>query len=228
MSKETFYFSHDYNARSDEKIKKLIKKHGMVGVGVFWSIIEDLYSNENDFPADFDDIAFDLRTDREIIRSIICDFDLFVIENGRFGSVSVQRRLEERAEKSEKARQKAFKRWRPNACSNAIASENNAAASKTDANAMQVKERKVKDIKICDVTSKKTSPKYPSLEEVKAFFKEKGYSEEVAIRAFNHYDSAKWHDTSGKKVLNWKQKMFSVWFKPENRSVESVGKKVSM
>ena len=59
----------------------------------------------------------------------------------------------------------------------------------------------------------------PGLEEVKAFFKEKGYTEEAAIKAFNHYDLAKWHDTSGKQVLNWKQKMNTVWFKPENKIV---------
>ena len=41
MPKDTFYFSHDYNARNDEKIKRLIRKHGMQGYGVFWSIVED-------------------------------------------------------------------------------------------------------------------------------------------------------------------------------------------
>ena len=44
MAKETFYFSHDYNARNDIKIKKLILKHGFCGYGIFWAIIEDLYN----------------------------------------------------------------------------------------------------------------------------------------------------------------------------------------
>ena len=39
--KNTFYFSHDYNARNDIKIKKLIAKHGYLGYGIFWAIIED-------------------------------------------------------------------------------------------------------------------------------------------------------------------------------------------
>jgi hypothetical protein len=56
----------------------------------------------------------------------------------------------------------------------------------------------------------------PSLEEVKIFFKEKGYSEQAASTAFNYYSTADWVDGKGNKVLNWKQKMISVWFKPEN------------
>lgn len=220
MSKQTYYFSHDYNARSDEKIKKLIKRHGMEGYGIFWSIIEDLYNNDNDFPADFDDIAYDLREDRNIIRSIICDFDLFILENGRFGSISVQRRLEDMAEKSEKARQKAFKRWRSDAETNTNASENNATASENNATAS--KSDAIKDIKEIKERNKgkRSSFMPPSLEEVKEYFKFRGYTEESAVKAWNHYDLADWHDTSGKPVLNWKQKMNTVWLKPENKIVE--------
>lgn len=137
--KDTYYFSHDYNARNDHKIKKLISKHGYLGYGLFWAIIEDLYNNANALQMDCESIAFDLRTSENIIESIINDFDLFVIEGDNFGSLSVQRRLEERDAKSQKARETAFKRWNKN---------------KDDANAMQthsegnaIKERKVNEIK---------------------------------------------------------------------------------
>lgn len=56
-----------------------------------------------------------------------------------------------------------------------------------------------------------------NVNEVINYFKENGYKEDVAIRAFNYYKEANWHDASGKKVLNWKQKMQSVWFKDENK-----------
>ncbi len=104
MSKDTFYFSHDYNTRNDIKIKKLIAKHGFLGYGLFWAIIEDLYNNANVLPTDYECIAFDLRTDAEIVKSIVNDFDLFIIEEETFGSSSVERRLEDRNEKSIKAR----------------------------------------------------------------------------------------------------------------------------
>jgi uncharacterized protein YdaU (DUF1376 family) len=56
--------------------------------------------------------------------------------------------------------------------------------------------------------------------EVIDYFILNGYKKEVAIKAFNYYNEANWHDASGKKVLNWKQKMQSVWFKPENKVQE--------
>lgn len=59
--------------------------------------------------------------------------------------------------------------------------------------------------------------KNPNLEEVKSFFVENGYAEAVAEKAFLFYSEANWHDSKGKKVRNWKQKMRSVWFKDENK-----------
>ena len=114
--KETFYFSHDYNSRTDEKIVKLLSKHGMAGYGVFWSIVENLYNNSNVMDLDYDRIAYDLHfTDTGIIKSIINDFGLFIVNDGCFGSASIERRLQARDEKSEKARQSVLYRWRKNA-----------------------------------------------------------------------------------------------------------------
>ena len=86
MSKETFYFSHDYNARTDIKIKRLIVKHGYEGYGLYWSIIEDLYQNANTLPLDYDCIAYHLRTSSDMIESIINDFDLFGVDEDTFSS----------------------------------------------------------------------------------------------------------------------------------------------
>jgi hypothetical protein len=134
MSKDTFYFSHDYNSRNDEKIKFLIRKHGLLGYGLFWSIIEDLYNNANALRTDYEGIAYDYRIDVSIVTSVINDFDLFVFDAEYFGSLSVQKRIDERDSKSVKARESAHKRW-------------------TNANAMQlqcegnaIKERKGKEI----------------------------------------------------------------------------------
>lgn len=57
----------------------------------------------------------------------------------------------------------------------------------------------------------------PTLEDVRAYFRENGYSEAKAVEAFNYYDVANWHDATGKPIKNWKQKMIGVWFKEENR-----------
>ena len=139
MAKDTFYFSHDYNSRNDEKIKFLIRKHGMLGYGVFWSIIEDLYNNANALRSDCDGIAYDMRVHSDIVKSVLHDFGLFVFEGDNFGSMSVQKRIDERDSKSKKARLNAHKRWSINT------NDANAMPPQCDRNA--IKERKVKEIK---------------------------------------------------------------------------------
>lgn len=47
MAKETFYFTHDYNARNDDKILELRSKYGAEGYGIFWMIVETMAENEN-------------------------------------------------------------------------------------------------------------------------------------------------------------------------------------
>lgn len=139
MNKDTFYFSHDYNARNDIKVKKLITRHGYLGYGIFWSIIEDLYNNANALPLDYECIAYDMRTSENVIDSIINDFDLFVIENGFFGSSSVERRLNERNLKSIKAKESANSRWKK--------IKDNANALRTESDSNAIKESKGKEIK---------------------------------------------------------------------------------
>ena len=139
MKKDTFYFSHDYNARLDEKIKQLIRKHGLLGYGCYWAIIEDLYNNANALRLDYDGIAFDLRINIEQAKSIINDFDLFVIDAEQFGSMSVERRLNERIEKSAKASQSANLRWQKH--------KDDANAMRTQYDSNAIKEKKGKEIK---------------------------------------------------------------------------------
>ncbi len=47
MAKDTYYFSHDYNARNDEKILELRAEYGAEGYGIFWMIIETMAENNN-------------------------------------------------------------------------------------------------------------------------------------------------------------------------------------
>jgi len=57
----------------------------------------------------------------------------------------------------------------------------------------------------------------PTIGEVVSYFTEKGYSTESAKKAFEYYNEAKWYDSKGSQVRNWKQKMIAVWFKDENK-----------
>jgi len=57
----------------------------------------------------------------------------------------------------------------------------------------------------------------PTFEELEAYCKEKGF-EHLAKQIYDYYVEGDWHDSNGKKVINWKQKLCGVWFKESNRS----------
>lgn len=57
----------------------------------------------------------------------------------------------------------------------------------------------------------------PLLDEVIQYFSEKGFSAEIAKKAFEYYNVSDWKDSKGNKVKNWKQKMLAVWMKDENK-----------
>ena len=47
MSKDAFYFSHDGNARNDDKMIAVRMKYGMEGYGIYFAIIERLRESCN-------------------------------------------------------------------------------------------------------------------------------------------------------------------------------------
>ena len=65
----------------------------------------------------------------------------------------------------------------------------------------------------------------PTLDEVKAYFKAEGYSEESAIKFHKSYSSNEWRDSNNKPVLNWKQKAINVWFTEQNKIKQEVNNK---
>ena len=110
--KEAFYFSHDANAQHDPKIIKMLSKFGWEGYGIYWALVERL-RNEPDYilECDYDCLAFALRTDKDKIKSIVLDYNLFEVYDGKFWSKSLLSRMEKKNEKSKKARESALKRW---------------------------------------------------------------------------------------------------------------------
>ncbi len=144
MKKEAYYFSHDANAKDDPKILQLRMEMGWEGYGLFWAIIE-LLRNESDhrMRTHYKGIAFALQTQEDNIKRLINDFDLFQIDDQYFWSESLLKRMELKEERSEKARQSAKKRWNQNNDANAMRTH-----SDGNANAMQLKESKVKESKV--------------------------------------------------------------------------------
>lgn len=78
MAKKTNYFTHDSNARNDEKIIRLRIKHGAAGYGVYFMLLERM-RDEADYTiaCDYDMLAFDFHVEPELVRSVVEDFELF-------------------------------------------------------------------------------------------------------------------------------------------------------
>tara|TARA_R110002096_G_scaffold169103_2_gene340584 strand:- start:2463 stop:3047 length:585 start_codon:yes stop_codon:yes gene_type:complete len=120
------YFNHDSTARNDYRIVKMRSKLGMEAYGIFWSILEMLFTEENKLCIDdYDSLAFGLQCDPKILKQVIEDFDLFIIEDNCFYSRRLNNQIEEINNKSNKAKDNAKKRWnnasamRPHSDSNA-------------------------------------------------------------------------------------------------------------
>lgn len=95
--KSTNYFSHDSNARNDAKLVNLRMKHGAAGYGVYFMILERMREEANYMSAkDYNMIAFDLRVDAAIVKSVVEDFGLFTFtDDGKcFYSESFTRRMD--------------------------------------------------------------------------------------------------------------------------------------
>ena len=129
------YFNHDSSAFQDYRIIKMRAKLGMEAYGVFWAVLELLFTEENKLCIDdYDSLAFGLQCDPIVLKHVIEDFDLFVIEDGCFYSRRLNKHIEEINSKSIKAKENASKRW------------NNATAMQphSDSNASKVNKSKSK------------------------------------------------------------------------------------
>lgn len=97
QTKITNYFSHDSNARNDAKLVNLRMKHGAAGYGVYFMILERMREEANYMSAkDYNMIAFDLRVDAALVKSVVEDFGLFVFTSSGeyFYSESFNSRME--------------------------------------------------------------------------------------------------------------------------------------
>lgn len=120
------YFSHDEDARNDNKIIKMffdfrreaktmerteLETLAALGAyGIFWSIVE--YMHRNPFSTeDIEMLADELRINPQHIEKILNNFDLFREDEGFYISDRILRNLDRQVEKSEKSKKAAQARW---------------------------------------------------------------------------------------------------------------------
>ncbi len=106
------YFPHDSNSRNDIKLIKVRSIYGYEGYGIYFALIELLFSEGNRLSLDdIDSLAFGLQCKSDLLKVIIMNFDLFEIEDNCFYSRRLEKTLNEINKKSIKAKESASKRW---------------------------------------------------------------------------------------------------------------------
>ena len=222
-NKDAYYFPHDSNAKDDPKCMLVIEQVGLEGYGIYWMLIETLRDQPDyTYPvANIPALARRYNTTADKVRSVVYDYGLFVVKDDQaFWSESLNRRMrafnEKRAKRSEAGRIGMARRWGDNNAITSLSQKNNSVITS------KVKESKLNKIKVNNTTPKNTNVFIPpSLDEVVAYFEEKGYTRDAAERAYAYYTERNWVDSKGAQVKNWKSKCIAVWFQPENRKPES-------
>jgi uncharacterized protein YdaU (DUF1376 family) len=164
------YFRHDYNARNDIKLQSVITKHGAVGIGVYWIIVEMLYQNGGELPLDIArNISVAYFTDFKVVESVINDFDLFENDGNVFWSVRIRQTIDNTKKVSDARKAASRQRW----------------------SRKQEKPDIPEDVPKPEEQKKRTYFKPPTVEEVAAYVKEKGYSVD-AEQFVAFYESKGW------------------------------------
>lgn len=96
MTKETFWFRHDYDAADDDKTMLLIEQLGLEGYGIYWILIEKLRGRK-DYKMPFSvvpSLARRYMTTPEKMKTVIMQYGLFEYDDdGFFYSVSLIERM---------------------------------------------------------------------------------------------------------------------------------------
>jgi len=95
MKKNTYYFSHDYNARNDTKILFLRMQLGMEGYGIYWYLIESLAESGGTLPLQLIPVlAMQMHTTEAKVNAVVNVFGLFEITDEQFFSLRLNDHLE--------------------------------------------------------------------------------------------------------------------------------------
>lgn len=221
MAKDkSYYFPHDYNARNDPKLQNVLLDCGCEGIGVYWCIVEMLYEQGGKLPvSSFKSIAFVLHTSEELVEKIVQQYELFFLKKNYFYSNTVNKRLQDRVEKSEKNRQNVLKRWKPQQLQQ-YNRNTNVVQTQYDRNTtvIPIKEKKREENKIEEsidnnlfkeeidksISLEKEVKKFkkPTIEEITAYCQQRANGID-AESFWNHYEAKGWK--IGKSPMkNWK------------------------
>jgi hypothetical protein len=201
MKKETFYFSHDYNARNDTKILYMRNELGMEGYGIYWYLIEALADAGGILPLKILPVlAKQMDATLVKVEGVVNNYELFEVSENEFVSQRLLKHLEYREILSEQGKKGALKRWSNGGANGGAISHPNAKESKG-------KEIKVKEIKESNTHLLNSNlfrqPIIPEYDELKQFFINSGGSEEMAKIFFDKNSATGWF-LKGSPITNYR------------------------
>lgn len=240
MNKDAFYFPHFSGARHDRKLKRAMKHLGIEAYALFFMLLEVLREQDQlSYPMeDIDLLADEFGTSEQKVRVIICNYGLFEVdEREMFFSPKFIEYMTPYLESKHRNRLNGIK---GNLIRHGYAKKDEIDVL-SDAEIVALNENKVhlsgggsggdpkcdrKKRKEKESKVKESKESIPTLLEVQDYFKQNGFPVELATRAYKMYNASVednpklkyWRDSRDNPIKNWKLKMQSVWFKPENQN----------
>lgn len=148
--KNSRYFRHDWGARNDPKLLRLVRLKGAVAKALYWDLVEMLYEQGGTLPLEaIEDVSFfNHLEDTETAKFIVYESGLFEYDDEMFWSERQQRdesRIKELSTKRKDAGKQGGVAKAKQNCSKSVANANQT-GSKTGYN--KIKENKDKSISI--------------------------------------------------------------------------------
>lgn len=149
-NKDVYYFSHDSNARNDEKILMLRAEHGWEGYGLYWALIEMMFeaTDTSLYHSKIKGLAMSYNIDITVLQCVINSAiteGLFVSDGEKFWSESLIKRKavfhESRQKKSDAGKKGMAVRW---GSDNTVITSNNTVITENN-KGKEKKGKKVKD-----------------------------------------------------------------------------------
>lgn len=214
--KEAYYFSHDANARQDEKILMLRAEHGWEGYGIYWALIEMMFESGDTslHHNKIKGIAVSYNIDITLLQSVIntcITEELFVSDGEQFWSNSLLRRKQKfydlKEKKAEAGRKGMAKRWGKD---NSVITDDNDVITKNN-KGKEIKENKSKGNKTKVNKSKEPKIKFADLvsmtqKEYETLLNEHGeFLTKKMIEVLDNYKGAsgKPYKSDYKAILTW-------------------------
>lgn len=212
------YFPHDVDAVNDEKIEALRSLYGNDGYAFYFILLERIYRSKH-----FELDVSEAETIQILSRKIGISADMFdkmlstSIKHGAFSSTEYHERkvltsngIKKRANVVLSKREAMKDRYTTKVSGIVSAAET---PQKTEEETPQSKVKgKRKESKKIFIP--------PTLDEITEYINEKQYSVDPK-RFFDYFEAGNWHDSQGKPVKSWKQKMVT-WDKKDNSKVNGI------